>query len=379
MSRTPLNFTPYATVPPPAPDTPDDISKALEAAANARNNNYKANQDVLRYPLNVGDDAIFKHVLAINVYARKLYQDPTFAKTINDYEPSFIAGIDTAGYDANYDLGVTAGVVTGVNAAKSAFDEYASRKLTKKVDKIGKVATSVATVGAAAYAYSGIDLSQNSKFFSEKIGSIYLYVPDTMTFVDGHDYDAVSINEAMGLVGVVANVLDAGGGTEAAARFAASQAGGITGQGFVEASVYGKTGYALNPGLEVLYKKSKNREFRFQFKFAPRTKDETEEVISIIKTLRFHAAPQFVPANSRMMVPPSAFEIEFLSTTSENRLESNKHLPRIAKCALTNVDTNYAASGQFTTFRDGMPVEIDMQLTFTEMVVLTKQDIDAGY
>jgi hypothetical protein len=54
-------------------------------------------------------------------------------------------------------------------------------------------------------------------------------------------------------------------------------------------------------------------------------------------------------------------------------------LPRIAQCVLENIDVNYAAGGQYSTFVDGMPVEITMQLTFTETIILTKEDIDSGF
>jgi hypothetical protein len=54
-------------------------------------------------------------------------------------------------------------------------------------------------------------------------------------------------------------------------------------------------------------------------------------------------------------------------------------MPRIGKCVLTNIDVNYAPSGQYSTYSNGVPTEISVQLTFTETVVLTKEDIKIGY
>jgi len=39
---------------------------------------------------------------------------------------------------------------------------------------------------------------------------------------------------------------------------------------------------------------------------------------------------------------------------------------------------NYAPNGQFTSFADGMPTQINITLTFKELALLTKDKIEAG-
>jgi len=70
---------------------------------------------------------------------------------------------------------------------------------------------------------------------------------------------------------------------------------GVFGQGITDALLF-SAGYAQNPQVELLFRTIQNREFLFDFKFAPRNKAEADEVIKIIQTFRFFAAPE-IPSN----------------------------------------------------------------------------------
>ncbi len=252
------------------------------------------------------------------------------------------------------------------------------------------LATAAIKAGAAVSVASGLDqdgmLKRSVDIKTQPLSYINLYMPDGLNFVDRHDYDAVSVTDALGLAGLVGT----GAGVEIAARVAeGSTIGGLRllGENITNLALYNQ-GYALNPQLQVLFKGSKNREFVFTFKFVPRNSDEAATIDSIVRTLRYHAAPNFQTQsiegdisaldNSRYFIPPSQFEIEFW-VMNQNAAVPNTKMPRIAQCVLTNVDVNFAPSGQFSAYVDGHPVETQVQLTFTETVVLTKPDIAAGY
>lgn len=264
----------------------------------------------------------------------------------------------------------------------------------KVVGAAGSAFAAGTQLAAAAETAGNIDVEQTNKTETEPQAYINLYMPDGLNFVDRHDYDSVSVTDALGNLGA----LGTGSTTEIAARIgeSASVAGvSLLGQNITDLALY-NSGYALNPQLQVLFKGSKNREFVFTFKFVPRNPTEAETIESIIRTLRYHAAPNYQTAgedglagsfsgvglgatnNSRYFIPPSQFEIEFLIMTKSYSIYNDK-LPRIAQCALTNIDVNYAPSGQFAAYADYQPVETQLQLTFTETVVLTKQDIQVGY
>jgi hypothetical protein len=46
---------------------------------------------------------------------------------------------------------------------------------------------------------------------------------------------------------------------------------------------------------------------------------------------------------------------------------------------LTDLNINYTPNGSFTTFANGMPTQINIQMTFKELAILTKDQIQAGY
>lgn len=315
----------------------------------------------LRYPIDLGTDLIYKHLMRINIYKQKISKITAGTLTPNAYDDAKAGASKAKNLDANLAAG---GGALGLQGLIEDLGGGTAVKAAKATTAVGLL--------------NNADLTRKTE--KDPIAYISLYMPETMQFTDRHDFDPVSITEALGSIGVAGAVAGGGGLTTGETAAAAAEGSALFGSGVKDLALFSK-GYAMNPQLEILYKGSKNREFVFSFKFTPRSQQEAESVESIIKTLRFHAAPEYAVVEgtlntnaSRYFIPPSEFDIEFYIGA-----ERNKHIPRIAQCVLSNVDVNYAAAGQYSTFIDGMPVEISMQLTFTETVVLTKEDIDSGF
>ena len=53
-------------------------------------------------------------------------------------------------------------------------------------------------------------------------------------------------------------------------------------------------------------------------------------------------------------------------------------LPRISKCALTDVGVTYGGD-RYSEFENDAPVQVDLTLSFREISLLSGQDIDAGF
>jgi hypothetical protein len=278
-------------------------------------------------------------------------------------------------------LGVAGATGKGaLNAVKAG-----SKELPLVGSIVQGIETGVVTATQLGAAYSSTEnLRGNPNRFSTRPQAyIHLHMPETLNFVDRHDYDAVSVTDALGVQGLVAQ----GNVTELLGRIGerASLFGvNLLGQNFTELALF-NSGIALNPQLELLYRKTNNREFIFNFRFVPSNREDAQAIEDIIRTLRYHSAPRFrtlgnttVTNNSRYIIPPSQFEIEFI-TLDPSGVGFNDRLPRIGSCVLSNVDVNYAPSGQFSAFQGDYPVETQVQLTFTETVILTKQDIALGY
>jgi len=265
--------------------------------------------------------------------------------------------------------------------------------------------------GAAAgvlggFVLSGIDLTRKTR---RAAGCISLYMPDTVNQTVVNDYDQVSLTQALGTAGLVsqaggsiaqsvkdafsstdvltsfgqtagskigaaigAGIFTSGGGAEIGGLVAEKT--GVFGQGITDVLLF-SAGYAQNPQVELLFKSIQNREFLFDFKFSPRNETEAKEIIKIIQSFRFFAAPEIPKmGNGRYFIPPSEFDIQFMVGSNPNN-----NLPKLATCVLQGIDVNYGSAGQWSAFKDGMPVEISLQLRFKEVEIMHKDLVRQGF
>lgn len=239
--------------------------------------------------------------------------------------------------------------------------------------------------------------------------AISLYVPETVVFEDRQQYDTPNLTQTLGIAGTMATTAGSSllaRGTEQPG-IASAAAGGVAALGSlvsgilrggditsaisranrvttdVARSTAQFTGYALNPVIEVLYNSPVLRSFNFDFVFTPKSSKEADMVWSIIYEFRRHSAPEYASidgvAAGLFFLPPSDFDITFLRRESTGSFTENTNVPRISSCVLKSVQVDYAASGQFSTFIDGMPIQIRMRLEFQELNILTRDRIDKGY
>lgn len=132
-------------------------------------------------------------------------------------------------------------------------------------------------------------------------------------------------------------------------------------------------GQSLNPFREVLFKGTQFRRHQFHYKFLPKNKEESDHIYEIIKTFRYHAMPE-ISQGGLYLIHPSEFQIQYFFNGVEN-----EYFSKIGTCVLENIDITYGSEDKFSSFRDGSPTEIGMNLTFRELATLTKSDIDKGF
>jgi hypothetical protein len=242
---------------------------------------------------------------------------------------------------------------------------------------------------------SSIDLSRKTKRLKSTIS---MYMPDTINQQIVHEYGEISMTEALGMVGAIgqgasaigssiegyisstfgsgakADLKGAGAGSMMELAGTLAEKSGSFGGGIKEALLF-SAGLAQNPQVEILYQKTGHREFMFDFKMSARSEAEAAAIRKIIKEFKFHSAPELLKGSSgRFFIPPAEFDIKFFYNGKEN---TNIH--KISSCVLVGIDVNYAAAGQWTTFSDGMPVDISMQLRFKELELMHKGRIEEGY
>ena len=150
------------------------------------------------------------------------------------------------------------------------------------------------------------------------------------------------------------------------------------GEGLVQNfdKIFGQT---LNPYIEVAFQSSGMRTFDYTFKFAPKSRAETDEVKAIINLFRFHMLPEMKGTSSRYLTLPSTFDIHYMWQSGRTTAKENSFYNKIATCVLTNVDVNYTPNGEVQSFGDGAPTETSMRLSFKETEMMTKQHVNEGF
>jgi len=213
-------------------------------------------------------------------------------------------------------------------------------------------------------------LGTRARFTRRIAESIALYMPNSeLTFSDAHDFENISLTK---FAGNIASGKFLG-------TFGAIVGGIIDSAGQTIGNVAQVAGSPINPKVEVLFANTFQREFAFEFLFSPSNPKEARDIENIIRTLRFHAAPEYKPnLNQFFWLPPSEFDISFYFV-DDGDIGQNRKIPRINTCVLKQVDVSYAPSGAYSTFHDGHPVQIRMMLRFIETEVNSKLRIAQGF
>ena len=133
-------------------------------------------------------------------------------------------------------------------------------------------------------------------------------------------------------------------------------------------------GMILNSNLELLFDSVNLRSFPFSINFSPRTRKESEMVMHIIRAFKSSMAAQKgidEPGGQGgiFLRAPDVFKLRYLHNG-----EQHPFLNSFKDCALTGMTVNYTNAGTYTTYEDGTPVSIKMNLTFKELNPIYHED-----
>ena len=281
---------------------------------------------------------------------QKLYDDPTSGKA----KTAFV-GLNAAGQ-----------VVEGAAAGGL---------LAGKVGALGGAALNAApaAIGIGAAATQAASVTRAQKRLKTAIA---LHIPNQLNIrygVSWGEEDTFSYQAAAAGAEAILKALDGGGaknlGNDAAAIVGAM---GLKSdkQGAAASAAFG---LASNPKKEQVFKNVDFRTFQFDYQFFPRNSAEAENVMRIIHEFKYHMHPEFKDANEFLYVYPSEFDIAYYQNGEENQ-----NLHRHTSCVLTEMNVNYTPNGQFNSFENGMPTQINITLSFRELSLLTKDKIKDG-
>ena len=226
-----------------------------------------------------------------------------------------------------------------------------------------------------------------------------LFLPQAITFQDGVVFDEF----ALGRVGGAAEAAVSNGGsllsaatqglqqnvnaltdvfnatpTGDIARLAAARVSRMAGEA-VQGGVQSALRVTTNPNKRLLFKEVNIREFSFNFRLAPTSSDEAEEITDIIKFFRTELYPDDsirVNTNGASIPIGYNFPNQFIITFKHNE-KNIAH--RILPAYLVSMQTTYNPSGM-GFFRDGNFTETEITLNFRESRALSKAEVrDENY
>lgn len=126
-------------------------------------------------------------------------------------------------------------------------------------------------------------------------------------------------------------------------------------------------GIVPNSNIELLFNSPTLRDFSFQYRLSPRSKDEAERVNQIIRFFKQGMAVKKLDgkagAQSYFLGTPNVFKLRY-------RTEGNKQISGVNKikvCALAGFSVNYAADGNWAAYDEGQPVSSIINMSFKEL------------
>jgi len=132
-----------------------------------------------------------------------------------------------------------------------------------------------------------------------------------------------------------------------------------------------ESGQILNPNMELLFSGVTLRTFRFSFKMTPRDNDESNNVKNIIRTLKKNMAAKGQQGGT-FLSTPNVFTLAYKKGSGDHPF-----LHKFKPCFLKDMSVNYTGENVYTTYSDGTPVSMTMDLTFQEMFPIYEKDYDA--
>ena len=151
-----------------------------------------------------------------------------------------------------------------------------------------------------------------------------------------------------------------------------------------KAILFARSGRAVNNRLELIFSGLAKRSFTFNFKFLPKSYQEAKAVYNIIRRFKFHMLPEIAGdvTTSRTFITPDVFDIKYMMSDGKE----NEYINKISTCVLENMNVKYGGD-RYQTFDpsmaeagapDGMkapPVQTEMTLQFKELEIVTQNNV----
>ena len=222
------------------------------------------------------------------------------------------------------------------------------------------------------------------------LGSVSLPIPGGIKDENGADWQGGTMNQIeIEAAGVARGALGVSGETAGeAARGTAGRLGAnnevvkkaigevLAGKAVgVQGLMTRTTGMIFNPNLELLFDKPTLRAFDFTFDLVPRSKDEAEEVVKIIRFFKQGMSPIRSESNL-FLLSPNVFQIHYV--LNGDGANDHPYIGKMKECAMTNFAVDYTPQQNYSTLTDGFMTAYRIQLTMKELEPVFNDDYGTG-
>jgi len=136
-----------------------------------------------------------------------------------------------------------------------------------------------------------------------------------------------------------------------------------------------EAGRAVNPHRVVLFEGVQFREHQFSYRLSPKSSAESKTVTSIIQGFKYYMLPKFGGVGAGSFTGRAFLEYPQLFTIS---FKHDTHLFKLLPCVLKSLSVNYHPMGYPAYIRtedDVAPVEVEIQMTFQETQMFSKESV----
>ena len=129
-------------------------------------------------------------------------------------------------------------------------------------------------------------------------------------------------------------------------------------------------GAIINPNMELLFKDPGLRDFNFSYKFTPRSSQEAQTIIKIIRFFKEGMAVKKSESNL-FLKAPNTWRLAY-----KHRGQDHKYLNKFKECAMKSFTVDYTPDGNYATFDDGVMTSYDITMAFSELDPIFSNDYE---
>lgn len=147
-------------------------------------------------------------------------------------------------------------------------------------------------------------------------------------------------------------------------KYAASTAPGIS--DLAGGQIGRETGIIRNPHTTAIFQGVNLKTHSLQWRLSPNSKGDADAIQGIIQGIKSRIYPSLRDAGGFALNYPDEVYVKFV----------NANFPNIRKSFITDFSVTYGGANGLSMYRDDNPVEYELNMTFLEVEIITRETID---